>query len=190
MRLFAILFSLCFCAGCTLPANDVAPAPPAHPLAVVFDIDGTLTTKVHALLSTREGAVAAVQAYADAGFRVIYLSARHPLFQWQIPVWQERHGFPAGEVHVTQTREQRSDHAAFKRGVLAEYREQGWILVAAYGDSSTDFQAYADAGVETDHVFALRREGAPDCEPGAWAQCFANWPEQMQTIGRLVRDRP
>ena len=177
------------CAGCTLKPHEVVPAPPGHNLAVVFDIDGTLTTRVHAIRDTREGAATAVQAYAQAGYRVIYISARHPLFQWHIPGWLKRNGFPEGPVHVTESREQRNDHASFKHGVLNEYQANGWVLVAAYGDSSSDFDAYASAGIDKNRVFALRREGAEACEPGAWAECFANWPEQMGIIDELIQAR-
>lgn len=189
MRSLAFLLLLAMCAGCTLAPHEVERASPGQHLAVVFDIDGTLTTRVHAIRDTREGAVAAVQAYADAGYRVIYLSARHPLFQWHIPGWLEQHGFPEGPIHVTESRQHRSDHASFKHGVLDEYRENGWDIVAAYGDSSTDFDAYTNAGIDEVRVFALRRDGAEACEPGPWIECFANWPEQMELIDDLVNGR-
>lgn len=189
MRSFALLLLFTTCAGCMLTPHEVESARSDHNLAVVFDIDGTLTTRVHAIRDTRKGAVAAVQAYAAAGYRIIYLSARHPLFQWHIPVWLERHGFPEGPIHVTESQEHRSDHAVFKRGVLDEYRESGWVFMAAYGDSTTDFDAYANAGIDRGRVFALRREGAQDCEPGTWAICFANWPEQMEIINDLIHPR-
>jgi hypothetical protein len=186
MRSFALLLLLVVCAGCTLATHDIEPAPPDRNRAVVFDIDGTLTTGVHAIGDTRTGAVAAVRAYAAAGYRVIYLSARHPLLQWHLPVWLERHGFPDGPIHVTESQSQRRDHAAFKHGVLEVYRANGWVLAAAYGDSSTDFDAYRDAGIDRERIFALRRQGAEVCEPGVWAACFAGWPEQMQLIDALI----
>ena len=187
MRNFAFLLFFALCAGCTVMPHAVEPAPAAHNRAVVFDIDGTLTTRVHAIRSTREGAVAAVQAYAAAGFRIVYLSARNPWFQWHIPFWLEQHGFPEGALHVMESREHRSDHAAFKLGVLDEYRANGWMLAAAYGDSSTDFEAYAKAGIERGRVFALKREDAASCEPGSWSACFDTWPEQMEIIADLIR---
>jgi len=187
MRNFAFLLFFTLCAGCTLVPHQVERAPAAHNLVVVFDIDGTLTTRVHAIRSTREGAVAAVQAYAAAGFRIVYLSARNPWFQWHIPFWLEQHGFPEGALHVMESREHRRDHAAFKLGVLDEYRANGWVLAAAYGDSSTDFDAYAKAGIDRGRVFALRREDAERCEPGSWSACFSNWPEQMEIIADLIR---
>ena len=187
MRNLACLPLYLLCVGCALTPHGVAPAPPDNNLAVVFDIDGTLTTRVHAIRSTRTGAVSAVQAYADAGYEVIYLSARHPLFQWHIPIWLERHGFPEGAIHVTESTTHRKDHAAFKHGVLEEYRDNGWKLVAAYGDSTTDFEAYANAGIDRNNVFALKREGAQACEPGIWVKCLATWPEQLEHISNELR---
>jgi hypothetical protein len=184
MRKLTFLPLFVLCAGCTLTPHVVEPPPPDRNLAVVFDIDGTLTTRVHTIRSTRTGAVPAVQAYADAGYRIIYLSARHPLFQWHIPLWMERHGFPDGAIHVTESREHRSDHAAFKHGVLEEYVDKGWNLVAAYGDSTSDFDAYADAGIDPSSVYALKREGARECEPGTWVECLANWPERLEPAER------
>jgi len=154
--------------------------------AVVFDIDGTLTSGVHAIRTARYGAAEAVQAFADAGCWIIYLSARTPLFQWHIIGWLELNGFPNGSIHVTETRADREDHKAFKQRVLEAYAANGWTFVAAYGDSSTDFEAYADVGIPADRVFALRREDESECQPGPSAGCYATWPEQMDIITRLI----
>jgi hypothetical protein len=186
MKTFAALLVIAACASCTLTPHTIEPAPPGHNLAVVFDIDGTLTTRVHAIGDTREGAAQAVRTYANAGYRIIYLTARFPLFQWQIPGWLERHGFPEGSIQVTESKEHRHDPASFKRGVLDGYTANGWLLAAAYGDSTTDFEAYADAGIDRNTVFALRRKGAESCEPGVWAVCFDSWPGQMETIDTLI----
>lgn len=51
--------------------------------------------------------------------------------------------------------------------------------MAAYGDSSTDFEAYADVGIKKDQVFALQRIGETSCQPGIWAKCFSSWTEQI-----------
>lgn len=48
---------------------------------VVFDIDGTLTPKVSAIHTARDGAATAVKTFADAGYQVIYVSARIQLFR-------------------------------------------------------------------------------------------------------------
>lgn len=177
------------CTSCALTSGQIQQATSVQNQAVVFDIDGTLTSRVHAIRTARDGAAEAVQAYADAGCRIIYLSARSPLFQWQIIGWIEIHGFPDGSIHVTESRADREDHKAFKRRVLEAYQANGWTFVAAYGDSSTDFDAYADAGIPTDRVFALKREDEEECQPGPSAGCYATWPEQMDVIKGLARCR-
>jgi phosphatidate phosphatase PAH1 len=69
---------------------------------------------------------------------------------------------------------------------LEDYLSEGWTFIAAYGDSSTDFEAYARAGLDKSRVFALKREGDQRCQPGAWEGCYASWAEQMDTISRLI----
>jgi len=174
------------CTGCALSSDQIQHATFVQNRAVVFDIDGTLTSGVRAIRTARHGAAEAVQAYADAGCRIVYLSARTPLFQWQIIGWLEINGFPHGSIHVTESRADREDHKAFKQRVLERYEANGWTFVAAYGDSSTDFEAYADAGIAADRVFALKREGEEECQPGPSAGCYATWAEQMDVISRLA----
>lgn len=154
---------------------------------VVFDIDGTLTPKVLAINTAREGAATAVRAFADSGYLIVYLSARIPLLQGGIRDWLEENGFPPGRLHLTESRDDRKDHAAFKKRVLESYKAGGCVFVAAYGDSRSDFEAYASVGISPQRIFALKREGKKTCETGAWAGCYATWDEQMDTISDLVR---
>jgi phosphoserine phosphatase len=175
------------CAGCTLSSHEIASPTTTQFKAVVFDIDGTLTTRSHAIHTVRKGAVDAVALYADNGHKIIYLTARTPVFQWHVPEWLSKHGFPAGSIHVTESREDREDFAKFKQGVLETYLARGWTLVAAYGDSSTDFKAYSNAGLDRSRIFALGAEGTTVCEPGVWTACFDNWPDQMAKIEELIR---
>jgi len=165
---------------------EVQKAPLKPDKAVVFDIDGTLTPKVSAIFTVRDEAASAVQLFADEGYKIIYLSARITLFQANIPNWLKKNHFPEGSIHVPETSADRSDHAAFKKRILDIYKENGWRFVAAYGDSSTDFQAYAEAGINKNTVFALQRAGETSCQPGVWAKCFSSWSEQMDNIAQLV----
>lgn len=187
---FTKIGALCLllaCAGCTLTPHRVEGAANGGANAVVFDIDGTLTSDVHAVFNVREDAAAAVSTFSRSGIKIIYLTARMPLMQFVIPGWLDRHGFPEGSIHVITTWEDRKDHAAFKQRVLEEYRNKGWTLIAAYGDSSTDFKAYEAAGVPRERVFALLRRGETECQPGSWRGCYGGWTEQLETIEALAR---
>jgi phosphatidate phosphatase PAH1 len=184
MRTIPLLAAIVLIAGCAqLPQVDV-PAPPApQARAVVFDIDGTLTPGVYAVGEVRPDAAKAVRMYSDKGYRVIYLSTRINFLQSRIPAWLKDNGFPGpGNLHTSQNDEEHNNPAAFKARILKEYRARGWSLVGGYGDSSTDFQAYAEAGIKQDHVFAIRRRGEITCEWGKWQDCLQGWTDHLGFI--------
>lgn len=181
--LFSLALATCLlCVGCTIVPDPVLPAPQSAAQAVVFDIDGTLTPDVHNVFKVRAHAAEAVRLYADKGYHVIYLSARVRPLQFNIRDWLEKHAFPDGSVHVTETSAHRSDHALFKTEILNLYNEQGWDLVYAYGDSATDFEAYANAGIASNRVFALQRKGDDSCKEGGWKSCLNGWTEHLEFI--------
>jgi phosphatidate phosphatase PAH1 len=185
-----LLFLVLFFSGCALKPDPVPPAPYALAQAVVFDIDGTLTPDVMSIYTARPEAAKAVQLYADKGFTVIYLSARIKLFQSNIPGWLQKNNFPEGPIHVTETRAEAKDPAAFKARILKAYQNQDWVLAYAYGDSSTDFEAYSAVGIPKEHIFALQRKGETLCQPGNWADCLTNWGEQLDFIQNIAPSTP
>lgn len=154
--------------------------------AVVFDIDGTLTPNVYAIWAERRDASQAVTLYADAGFEIIYLSARVGLFQSGIPAWLADHGFPAGQIHLAATKADHDAPAQFKADIMNSYQAQGWAIVAGYGDSSSDFAAYAAVGIPGHRVFALRRDGRDSCMSGVWRGCFDQWSDLTGTIATII----
>jgi phosphatidate phosphatase PAH1 len=176
---------LCGCSG-QLPPADIPPAQPGEAMAAVFDIDGTLTPKVHAMNTAREHAAEALNILADKGYRIIYLSARIRSHSAGIPAWLQANGFPDGTVHAAQTADDRKQPAVFKITVLNEYNDRGWSIQYAYGDSSTDFEAYAAAGIPKERVFALQREGDTSCQPGEWSVCLGGWTEHLDHLRHSV----
>lgn len=168
--------------ACTLLPTDVPGASDTTRQAVIFDIDGTLTPTPRAIRTAREDAAAAARRFAGQGYQIVYLSARVRLLQAGIPDWLQDNGFPPGPIHVPQGRADSRDHAAFKTRILQQYRDKGWRFVAAYGDSSTDFQAYAAAGIAQERVFALRRAGEDACQPGTWRQCLPSWTAHLAAL--------
>jgi hypothetical protein len=182
-----ILLLAIICSSCALRSFEVQKAPLKPDEAVVFDIDGTLTPNVSAIFTARDDAAKAARLFADHGYKIVYLSARIRIFQSGIPNWLKENHFPEGSIHVPQTAMDRSDGGAFKKRILEIYRENGWKFVAAYGDSSSDFEAYATVGIDKDRVFALQREGETSCHPGIWAKCFISWTEQIDGIMHMVK---
>lgn len=185
IRSFLILSIWVTVTGCTLTPDSVSPAPDPQAKVIVFDIDGTLTPDVTAFTKVRPGAADAVKLYAEKGYQVVYLSARIRPLQSGIPGYLDKHGFPSAPIHVPESREDGKDHAAFKTRVLEEYLAQGWSLQFAYGDSTTDFEAYASVGIPEQHVFALRRRGEKECLPGTWNQCLTSWDEHLDFVEAL-----
>ena len=156
-------------------------------LAVVFDIDGTLTPKPSAFNTARDDAASAARLYADKGYKIIYLSARRRAFQARIPKWLTKNGFPEGSIQVPQNSIDTGDTVAFKTRILNEFRGNGWNLIGGYGDSDTDFQAYFAAGIAKDDIFALRVIDEEACDPGPWAKCLDSWAEHLDHIAQKVQ---
>lgn len=165
-----------------LPHPEIAVAPAQSPGMVVFDIDGTLTPRVPTIFSVRPDAANVVQLYADRGHHIVYLTARMPQLHGALRGYLRRNGFPAGDLVAPPSRAEHVAPAPFKARVLEGYRAKGWDIIAAYGDSSTDFVAYADADVPRERVFALRRVGAAACKPGVWAACLSGWSTHLQAL--------
>ena len=187
MRGLKVCTSALLLAACAqLPPVEVPHAPSPRAEAVVFDIDGTLTPSVLAVSEVRPGAAQVITDYSEKGYTIIYLSTRIPAFQSGLPAWLEQNRFPEGTLHVAQTREERANAAGYKSGILERYVKQGWHLAYAYGDSSTDFEAYAKAGIPKAHVFALKRRGEDQCMDGVYHQCLDGWEQNLPFVEHQV----
>jgi phosphatidate phosphatase PAH1 len=178
-------------AGCAaIPPAAVAPSPAGRNQVVVLDIDGTLTPHNLYVFEVRPAAPQVLQAFAAKGYVVVYLTTRVPQVQSMLPDWLTRHGFPPGPLHVAQTAADRQDAATFKAGVLARYRAAGWQLAYAYGDSTSDFEAYRRAGIPTERVFALKRRFAETCRAGLYRSCLGGWAEHLPFVESDVAKLP
>jgi hypothetical protein len=188
VRNLFILLVVTLCSSCAqLPPSLIPSVPPekqAH--AVVFDIDGTLTPTVFAVFEARPDAANAVHKFVRKGYEIFYLSTRISWLSAGIPDWLDKHDFPKGSVHVAQSDEDRSHPYDFKKRKLEEFRDLGWVVKFAYGDSSTDFAAYADVGIPKERVFALLRDGEAWCEWGDWKACLYGWTKHLDFIEESV----
>lgn len=166
---------LAVAACATLPEAPI-PAPTGETAALaVFDIDGTLTPHELRVHQARPQAAEAVRAFESRGYEIAYLTARTPAFQASLPAWLAEHGFPRGNLHVAQSRQERRNPADFKARVLDGYVARGWRLAYGFGDSTTDFIAYQRAGLAAERVYALKRKGQETCEAGVYRACLDEW---------------
>lgn len=136
--------------------------------AVLFDIDGTLTTGDLELvddafgfdIDVRKGAVDVVRSWADAGYAMLYLTGRPYLYNRSTRAWLDKHGFPHGPLatanSITQAIPDKEHVGAFKRDWLqALERATGVDIAYAYGNSSTDICAFAEAGIEPARTYII-----------------------------------
>ena len=179
----SVLCGVTIISGCAeLPPPAIPVAPQIKPEIVVFDVDGTLTPTAAQIFTARKDAAKVVQMYARNGYRIVYLTARIGLFQGAVPVLLKENDFPHGDIVVAKTDDEQDHPDKFKARILKEYRARGWEIVAAYGDSESDFLAYSIAEIPKERVFALRRKGEAHCEPGVWMRCISEWTELLDKI--------
>lgn len=150
--------------------------------AIVTDIDATLTTSDTEFIlqiadgtydpAEREGAHELITAYADLGYRIMYLTARSEdivllgtgeTAREATERWLVEHGFPSDPettVVVLAPMFVIDDAAAeFKAGALMEQQAAGWRFDYAYGNAVSDIDAYAAAGIDPLATFIITENG-------------------------------
>jgi len=139
---------------------------PAGRAVVVADIDGTLTLSDDELImQVSDGAYDPVemgsahqlmQAWADKGYAIIYLTARPHVFRSETRAWLDAHQFPTGLV-VTAPELVTGDAARSYKALWLQRMlgDLGWAITAAYGNAQSDIDAYADAGISTAITFIV-----------------------------------
>ena len=146
--------------------------------AVVFDIDGTLTTgddqMVKQLLAgkspvMRAGAVEAVAAHAKKGRQPVFITGRPRFLAGITRKWLARHRFAKGPLLLTtslsEAKPSESGVQAFKKTQLQRLKSKvGLRLLAAYGNATTDICAYAQAGIDPKATFILGKHGGKSCK--------------------------
>lgn len=146
--------------------------------AIVTDIDETLTLSDEEFAMQladgtydpieRESAAEMVNAYADLGYRVLYLTARSETFttggtnetaREVTERWLTEHGLPFGDDNamliLADSIVVGDATRMYKAEALAGLQAQGWRFDYAYGNAETDFGAYEDAMIAKDVTFSI-----------------------------------
>jgi hypothetical protein len=141
--------------------------------AVVFDIDGTLTTDDSELFremasealdqpyapKARDGAADVARAWAEKGYLVLYLTGRPGSWRRHTRDWLVDQGFPAGAVrctdHLLQAAPNSQGVGRYKTDYLAVLKQQGVSIPAAYGNADTDIEAYEAAGIPKEVTYIV-----------------------------------
>lgn len=164
--------------------------------AVVFDIDGTLTTSDAQLArqialgddpAMRTGADAVARAYADGGYFPIYITGRPYFLRETSRDWLRRRGFPRGALITTENLRQaspsRSGVGAFKLSRLKGLIDDAGVSIEyAYGNASTDVCAYAEAGIAPRTTYIVGKHAGEACGAGSATQPLDDYQEHLQAL--------
>jgi hypothetical protein len=164
----------------TTPAETTV-ACEAERHAVVFGLDGVLTPSDDELFRqledpayvpvTRDGAAELVQAWAERGYEIVYISGRPvSMVVGERPVldvteeWLEVRGFPTGEgatLHLWDP-DVHENKDLYKLETIFDLISDGVVVEAAYTESPADYRALRTGGVEVEKLYAIGTvEGAP-----------------------------
>jgi LNS2 (Lipin/Ned1/Smp2) len=124
---------------------------------VVSDVDGTLTTSEaveflsifkREVSETHPFAPQAFNAFAERGYRTIYITARPDWLTGRTREFLKTRGFPDGVVHTSQSivPQVAGFAAAFKKAEFEELRARGFNIAYAVGNTDSDADAFLTAG--------------------------------------------
>lgn len=149
--------------------------------SIVTDIDETLTLSDGEFFMQigdgnydpveREGAAELINAYADLGYHVVYLTARSETIMIKVTNetgreaterWLDEHGFPRDpettSVILAPMFVVGDDAEAYKAQALADEQAAGRRFDYAYGNALSDIGAYATAGIALENTFIIGDE--------------------------------
>jgi phosphatidate phosphatase PAH1 len=131
----------------------------------IFDIDGTLTTSdieiIHGEPELYPGAVELTQAEASRDHVIVYLTGRPYWLATTTRAWLRRHPFAQGVLRVANAFHEAMPWGVggYKRQFLKELQANGFVIDVAYGNATTDIDAYLGAGLMPDKVFIIGKHG-------------------------------
>jgi hypothetical protein len=161
--------------------------------AVLFDVDGTLTTGDGELMEDLFGG-GSPEVMVDAsrvarhrqqqGLLVIYVTGRPYLLHAATAAWLENRGFPRGPVMTTDRMRDAVPSTGgvgeFKQRLLGDLRSLGLDIVWAYGNASTDVCAYARAGIGPDRTWMVG--GPQQCDGFAPTQGLSSYTAHLREL--------
>ena len=162
-------------------------------VSVVFDIDGTLTQANLDIYSVRPHAAEIVWAYVNRGYSVIYLTGRMKALEpvlFHTDRYLAENGFPDCPLYESDLLPLITPHDVmvdYKVGVLQSLQAtEDRTFFYGFGDSSSDFEAYADVGVPANNVFAMvPKPGETECKPGVYGACLEGYGEILPFVQDL-----
>jgi len=144
--------------------------------AVIFDVDGTLTTtdfeayKDYVGLKTATpypNAINMVNAYKNKGYQIIYLTARPYWVAKDAREWFANREMPTGHYRSNayaglvppNTQAHKTDYVRYLKNTV------GLDIVRAYGNALTDIAAYAEGGIDPKDTWIIGvNEGKNDTQ--------------------------
>ena len=132
----------------------------------ISDIDETLTLSDEELFSQiadvsydpveNSSASTMMAKWAEKGYSVVYLTARPHVFRAETRSWLTAHGFPPGPV-ISANSLVTGDSARMYKGAWVNRLTDdfGWEIIAAYGNATSDIDAYEDGGIPKDITFII-----------------------------------
>jgi len=163
--------------------------------AVVCDIDGTLTTGDSELIldfaasiyngshvpEMYPGAPDVVWSWSDKGYLPIYVTGRPDMLRERSQQWLVDMGFPAGAVHLTDTNAQAlptsGGVATYKREFIQKVQTEAQAtFYAAYGNATTDIEAYEGASIDKARTFIIGTNGGT-----SGTVAINSYPEHLPT---------
>lgn len=139
---------------------------PAGTKVIITDIDGTMTLSDDELIqqisdgnhdpAEKMGSVALTQAWAAKGYQFVYLTARPHMFRTETRQWLIEHGYADGPIITAPQLVFGESARMYKRAwVNRVANELGWDVVAAYGNATSDIDAYEDAAIPKAVTFII-----------------------------------
>lgn len=172
---------------------------PAGVDAVVFDIDGTLTTSnlelVDEVLTGTEPEMYAsadqvVAAYREAGYLPIYVTGRPVYIDVMTRDWLASRGFAAGPLFLTDGFTQGVlEVEAYKRAALLDMANQhGLDVQYAYGNATTDICAYATAGIDPADTYIIGDHRGEACDGFDATNPVTDYPSHLAELAPPAAD--